>query len=107
MIAPSTAGRVAIVTGSNKGIGFYVALQLASSGLFQTLILACRDPVRGQTAAEQIIQALPSNVNTTVSYEPLTLGDTASHASFCQKMGQTFGGKEFSRGLKHKKICVR
>jgi len=100
----SMAGRIAVVTGSNKGIGFYIALQLASSGLFRNVILACRDPVRGQDAMQQIQEALAledSSFPTTaaaaatpmtkVSYEPLTLGNHDSHVAFSQKMDALFG----------------
>jgi carbonyl reductase 1 len=84
----TTTGRVAVVTGSNKGIGFFIALQLGLSGLFQDLILACRDASRGQAAALEIQKSLS---NTRVSYAPLTLGDYKSHADFLNYMQDTFG----------------
>ena len=36
-------GRVAVVTGANKGIGYCIAQSLVQSGLFGSVILACRD----------------------------------------------------------------
>lgn len=83
------AGRVAVVTGSNKGIGFFVALQLGMSGMFQSVILACRDVVRGQDAVEKIQKVVGGTVN--VSYAPLTLGDHQSHVTLKEKMETEFG----------------
>jgi NAD(P)-dependent dehydrogenase (short-subunit alcohol dehydrogenase family) len=48
-------GRVAIVTGSNSGIGYEAALGLARAGA--TVVMAVRDPKRGEEAAERIRRA--------------------------------------------------
>jgi NAD(P)-dependent dehydrogenase (short-subunit alcohol dehydrogenase family) len=45
-------GRVAIVTGANKGIGKEVARQLAQAGL--TVLLGSRDERRGTAAAGEL-----------------------------------------------------
>jgi len=47
-------GRLAVVTGSNKGVGYHVAQQLIASGLFQTTVLACRSPELGEQAARSL-----------------------------------------------------
>ncbi|WP_238008413.1 oxidoreductase [Dactylosporangium sp. AC04546] len=49
---PDQRGQVAVVTGANTGIGFETARVLARRGA--TVVLACRDPARGGTAAEKI-----------------------------------------------------
>ena len=82
-------GRVAVVTGSNKGIGYFIALQLGCSGLFQHIILACRDQIRGNDAAESIRTQLPPNVF--VHSEQLTIGNHNSHLEFVHKMEESFG----------------
>ena len=82
-------GRVAVVTGSNKGIGYFIALQLGLSGLFQHILLACRDTRRANEAVAAIQAQLPSSVQ--VSSYPLTLGDADSHSAFAQQMKETFG----------------
>jgi carbonyl reductase 1 len=82
-------GRVAVVTGSNKGIGYFIALQLGCSGLFQHIILACRDQTRATDAVESMRQQLPQNVF--VQSEQLTIGDHSSHTAFVDKMKETFG----------------
>ena len=82
--------RVAVVTGSNKGIGFFIALQLASSGLFSHIILGCRDATRGQNAVNEIQRQLPEpfKTKTNVSFLSVTLGDIDSHERFkCEVEG--------------------
>ena len=49
---PSQAGRRALVTGANSGIGFYAALELARRGAL--VLLGARDPMRGEAAAARI-----------------------------------------------------
>lgn len=85
----SSVGRVAVVTGANKGIGYFIALQLGMSGLFQHIILACRDQERANVAVETMRKELPSTVS--VQSEQLTLGDKESHSFFVSKMDQSFG----------------
>jgi carbonyl reductase 1 len=84
--------RTAIVTGANKGIGYHIAQQLASSGHFTNVVLACRDESRGMTAVKQIQDSV-SNSNCLVSYEQLTIGDENSHERFVDKMKTRFDGK--------------
>ncbi|PNW80042.1 hypothetical protein CHLRE_08g375450v5 [Chlamydomonas reinhardtii] len=50
--ARSLAGKVAIVTGGNAGIGFATAQQLARRGAH--VVIACRDPERAQAAVQRI-----------------------------------------------------
>jgi len=89
--SPATnIGRVAAVTGANKGIGFYIALQLATSGLFSNIILGCRDSIRGEKAVQDIKNKL-SSTSTSISYLPLVLGDGNSHASFKQSIEDSYG----------------
>lgn len=87
--ATNTAERVAVVTGSNKGIGFFIALQLGMSGLFRNVILACRDEQRGKAAALKMAETIGDKA--TVSYAPLTLGSHESHVAFANQMEREFG----------------
>jgi carbonyl reductase 1 len=91
--------RVAAITGANKGIGYHVALQLAQSGLFTNVILACRDTTRGLEAKNKIQSQLEQgssnngNNGVQVSYEQLEIGNDASHEQFCNVMTEKYGGK--------------
>jgi carbonyl reductase 1 len=86
----SSSSRVAVVTGANKGVGYFIALQLGLSGLFSSVILGCRDSTRGLAAVDQM-QSLSAQSGVEYKFLPLTIGDEASHDEFCQKVENEFG----------------
>ena len=51
------AGRLAVITGANTGLGFETALVLAAAGA--TVVLACRDTVKGAEAQQRIEAEVP------------------------------------------------
>ena len=53
----SQAGKLAIVTGANSGIGYHTALELARAGAH--VILACRNPLKAEGARAKIAAAVP------------------------------------------------
>ena len=59
----STTTRIAVVTGANKGIGFYIALELGLSGLFTHIILGCRDPALAALASQDIQKKVSDKVS--------------------------------------------
>jgi NAD(P)-dependent dehydrogenase (short-subunit alcohol dehydrogenase family) len=67
---PDQAGRTAVVTGANSGIGFETARVLAEHGA--TVVLACRDTAKGEAAAARMAGPGP------VSVQALDLGSLAS-----------------------------
>ena len=92
MNAAAPRSRVAVVTGANKGIGYHIAHQLASSGQFTDVILGCRDQRRGESAASDIASTLESSSPPcTVSYHQLTIGDKASHDAFRNVIANRYG----------------
>lgn len=70
-------GKVAIVTGGNKGIGFETAKNFAERGA--RVILACRSEALGTTARDEIIAATG---NSDVHYRHLDLSSLASLRAF-------------------------
>jgi len=98
IMSSAPVGRVAVVTGANKGIGFFIASQLASSGLFSNVILGCRDATRGKSAVEEINKKLISSSPTlssfaSVSFLPLDLSEPSSHSTFKHLIEENFGGR--------------
>jgi NAD(P)-dependent dehydrogenase (short-subunit alcohol dehydrogenase family) len=70
---PSQAGRTAVVTGGNAGIGFHVSRQLARAGA--RVVLASRSPEKARAAIERIRAELPG---ASLSFVRLDLASLAS-----------------------------
>ena len=70
------AGKTALVTGANAGLGYFTALALAASGAH--VILACRSAARATVAREQIMFRVPSARLSTMEL------DTANYQSVDQ-----------------------
>jgi NAD(P)-dependent dehydrogenase (short-subunit alcohol dehydrogenase family) len=82
---PSQAGRRALITGGNSGIGYHAALELARKGAH--VLLACRDKAKGDRALERLRAEVPA-----ASAEVVLL-DLASLESVC-----AFGAAELALG---------
>ncbi|GAA1004581.1 short-chain dehydrogenase [Acrocarpospora pleiomorpha] len=76
------AGKRAIVTGGNAGLGFEVALQFAGFGM--SVVLACRDAVRAESAADEIRARQPG---ARVEVGVLDVADLASVREFAAAYG--------------------
>eukprot|EP00198_Chlamydomonas_reinhardtii_P012200 XP_001701537.1 short chain dehydrogenase/reductase [Chlamydomonas reinhardtii] len=81
------ANTVAVVTGSNKGIGFEAARMLAEQGL--TVVLTSRDIEQGKAAVAKIKEAAPG---ARVLLRQLDLANAASVDSFATWLEQETGG---------------
>ena len=77
----SLAGRVALITGANTGIGLVTARELAARGAH--VFIACRSIEKGQAAVDEIRKATG---NSQVEILALDLGDFAS----IRQCAQTF-----------------
>jgi NAD(P)-dependent dehydrogenase (short-subunit alcohol dehydrogenase family) len=74
---PNLAGRIAVVTGANSGLGFEAATALARAGA--RVVLACRDQAKGASALDRIRRDVPA---AEVDLRRLDLADLASVRRF-------------------------
>lgn len=70
---PDLSGRTAIVTGSNTGLGFETAAELAGAGA--RVVLACRTPAKAEAAVGEIARRHPG---AQVEVLALDLGDLSA-----------------------------
>ena len=75
-----------MVTGANKGIGFGICKQLASSGI--VVVLTARDEQRGLEAVQKLKD---SGLSDYVVFHQLDVADTASIAVFADFMKTQLG----------------
>ena len=54
---PAQAGKLALVTGANSGIGYHTAVELARKGA--SVILACRNPEKAEDALKRLKAEVP------------------------------------------------
>ena len=80
------SGRVAVVTGGNKGIGLEVCRQLACNGI--TVILTARDEERGVSAVEKLTAAAGLS---DVIFHQLEVTDAQSIARLAGFLKERFG----------------
>ncbi|MCG5466650.1 SDR family NAD(P)-dependent oxidoreductase [Micromonospora sp. MED01] len=77
--APNQAGKIAVITGANAGIGYQAARQLAAAGA--TVVLACRHPGRMAEAARAIRKEFPNAAIDEVSIDLGSLRSIRAAAS--------------------------
>lgn len=82
---PNQAGRIAIVTGSNTGLGFMIARALAIRGA--TTVLAVRNLEKGQQALDAIGTECP---NANLSLQHLDLTSLASVRNAADQLRSTY-----------------
>jgi NAD(P)-dependent dehydrogenase (short-subunit alcohol dehydrogenase family) len=79
-----TNGKIALITGANKGIGFETARQLGKQGI--KVLLGARDPAKGETAATTLRAA-----GLDVTFIQLDVTDSASIRVAVQKVEAEYG----------------
>jgi NAD(P)-dependent dehydrogenase (short-subunit alcohol dehydrogenase family) len=82
---PDQAGRVAVVTGANSGLGYITARELARRGA--RVALACRSEVRGREAVARLIAEVP---DAAIELRPLDMADLASIRRFADSVQASY-----------------
>jgi NAD(P)-dependent dehydrogenase (short-subunit alcohol dehydrogenase family) len=83
---PSQAGKVAVVTGANSGIGWDTALELARAG--GEVVMTARTQAKGEDAVDRVRRVIPQ---AKVRYEQLDLASVRSVREFAARVSR--GGK--------------
>src|SRR3954465_13350504 len=84
---PSQQGRVAVVPGTNSGLGFVTARELARAGA--TVLMTSRDPARGADAEQRLRAAVPG---ADVRLESLDLASLGSIRAFAGRVSAAYDG---------------
>jgi NAD(P)-dependent dehydrogenase (short-subunit alcohol dehydrogenase family) len=84
---PDQAGRIAVVTGANSGLGLCAAQALAAAGA--DVVLACRNTEKGEAAAASIRAAVPA---ASAAVEALDLSSLASVRDFAERFSASHEG---------------
>jgi NAD(P)-dependent dehydrogenase (short-subunit alcohol dehydrogenase family) len=92
---PDQAGRTAVITGGNSGLGFAAAEALVAAGA--TVVIACRDAAKANAAAERIRAAAAATAPgaaapASVEVEELDLASLASVRACAERLGGRPGG---------------
>lgn len=81
----SLAGKVAVITGANAGLGYQTAIQLARAGA--TVVMACRSVERGGRAQGQLQAEVPAARTVLMQ---LDVSEPASIAAFGREFNNRF-----------------
>jgi NAD(P)-dependent dehydrogenase (short-subunit alcohol dehydrogenase family) len=84
---PDQAGRTAVVTGANSGLGLAAARALAGAGA--EVVLACRNLEKGEAAVASIRSEVP---DASLALEELDLSGLASVRAFAERFGNRHEG---------------
>lgn len=80
---------MAVVTGSNKGLGHEIVLQLAREGV--TVVSTARDAHRGLAAVESAVKA-EQQLKRLIHFHQLDITNEQSVAELAAWLQSTFGG---------------
>jgi NAD(P)-dependent dehydrogenase (short-subunit alcohol dehydrogenase family) len=85
---PSQAGRTALVTGANSGLGYQTALMLARRGA--SVVLACRSMANAESAMASMRGAYPAEDLNLTAVAPLDLSDLGSVEAFAREFAARY-----------------
>jgi NAD(P)-dependent dehydrogenase (short-subunit alcohol dehydrogenase family) len=81
-LMPSQAGRTAVVTGANSGLGLETTVALARAGA--RVVMACRDPRKAAAALDGVQQRVPQGQVELISLDLASLASVRQFAdTFC------------------------
>jgi NAD(P)-dependent dehydrogenase (short-subunit alcohol dehydrogenase family) len=78
---PDLSGRLAVVTGSNSGLGFGLARRLSAAGA--DVVMAIRNRAKGEAAIDEIYATVP---NAKLTIKPLDLSSLAGVAALGEEL---------------------
>ena len=76
---PSQAGKTALITGANSGIGYQTALELAHHGAH--VLLGCRNEAKGRAALERLLREAPGASAEVVQLDMASLASIRAFAA--------------------------
>jgi NAD(P)-dependent dehydrogenase (short-subunit alcohol dehydrogenase family) len=76
---PSQAGKTALITGANSGIGYQAALELARHG--EHVLLGCRNEAKGRAALERLLREAPGASAEVVQLDMASLASIRAFAA--------------------------
>jgi NAD(P)-dependent dehydrogenase (short-subunit alcohol dehydrogenase family) len=76
---PSQAGKTALITGANSGIGYQAALELARHGA--QVLLGCRNAAKGNAALERLLQEAPGASGEVIELDMASLASIRAFAA--------------------------
>ena len=76
---PSQAGKTALITGANSGIGYQAALELARHGAH--VLLGCRNEAKGRAALERLLREAPGASAEVVQLDMASLASIRAFAA--------------------------
>ena len=76
---PSQAGKTALITGANSGIGYQAALELARHGAH--VLLGCRNEAKGRAALERLLHEAPGASAEVVQLDMASLASIRAFAA--------------------------
>jgi NAD(P)-dependent dehydrogenase (short-subunit alcohol dehydrogenase family) len=82
---PSQAGKTALITGANSGIGYQAAVELARHGA--QVLMGCRSEAKGKAALEKLMAEVPGATAMVVDLDMASLASIRSFAKWFAEKG--------------------
>ena len=93
---PSQAGRTAVVTGANSGLGLETAIALAGSGA--RVVMACRNPDKAAAALARVRERVPQAEAELMTLDLSSLASVRAFAAAFRQRHEEEGWRHDDRG---------